>query len=509
VTRVLRIRGGLLLALSTRDFRLLWTGQLLSGLGSWMLLIAAPYKVFELTRSPAATGFAFAAGSATAVAFGPVAGVAVDRWDRRRTMMAVSLGQGGCILPVALVHQSGQVGIVYLALLAESALGQFYGPAEQALVPGIVGRAEELTSANALMSVGGAVTRLAGAPLGGIVFGTMGLPMAVAIDAGTYAATAGCLLLLRWRPVPRRASARRLRGAAAGFGEGLRHVSASRPLRRLLVAAAMFWAGNGAFTALLVPYIHLRLHGTAADVGFLWAATGAGFLIGAPLGRALHHRLGLRPLTATSLLITAAAYAIWFSIGDLGPVLLLAGLTGMSAMVFLITRLTCLQQCSPDPVAGRTYSIFFAVEAAAGLAGTATGGVLEMFGGFTAATAAAAVAIACSALTSALPATAARSETSPSPRPPGDRARRRPGRRLRTTASRSARPQAPRQRTPAATAASPNTASRAARSQPAARPEDGCVRQRDETGHVPKAVSREQRPATDFAAGGAASIESR
>ncbi len=67
--RVLRIRGGLLLALSIRDFRLLWTGQLLSSLGSWLLLVAVPYKVFELTRSPVATGFAFVAESVPAVVF--------------------------------------------------------------------------------------------------------------------------------------------------------------------------------------------------------------------------------------------------------------------------------------------------------------------------------------------------------------------------------------------------------------------------------------------------------
>jgi predicted MFS family arabinose efflux permease len=425
--RVLRIRGGLLLALSIRDFRLLWTGQLLSSLGSWLLLIAVPYKVFELTRSPAATGFAFIAESVPAVVVGPVAGVAVDRWDRRRTMMAVSLGQGGCILPVAFVHQPSQVAIVYLALLAESALGQFYLPAEQALVPGMVGRAEELTSANALISVNGAVTRLAGASLGGIVFATLGLPAAVAIDVGTYAAAAGCLLMLRWRPVPRggppclpvprRAALFRLPSVAPEFRAGLRHVSAARPLRGLLAAAAVFWAGNGAFTALLVPYIHLRLHGTAADVGFLVAATGAGYLGGAPLGRALYHHLSLRSLTATSLLITAAAFAGWFSVGELGLALLLAALTGMSAIVFMIARLTCLQQCTSDQLIGRTCSMFFAVEGAAGLAGTAIGGILVGLAGFTSTVAAAAATIAFAALIAALLATAASPGTCPLPAP--------------------------------------------------------------------------------------------
>jgi MFS family permease len=400
--RMPRIRRGLMLALSVRDFRLLWTGQLLSGLGSWLLEIAMPYKVFELTGSPAATGFAFVAGSVPATVIGPIAGVAVDRWDRRRTMLAVTLGQAGCILPVAFVHRPGQVAIVYLALLAESALGQFYQPAEQALIPGIVGRAEQLTSANALMSVSSAVTRLAGASLGGIVFAALGLPAAVAIDAGTYGAAAGCLLLLRWRPAPRRVVPRRMLGAVAEFREGVRHVAASRPRRALLAAAAMFWAGNGVFTALLVPYIHLRLHGAAADVGFLVAATGAGFLGGAPLGRALYHRFGLRPLSAASLLISAAAFDAWFSIGDLGLALALATLTGMSAMVFLIARLTYLQQCTPDPVMGRTCSIFFAVEGAAGLGGTAIGGVLAAVAGFTQTAAAAAAAIACAAAISAL-----------------------------------------------------------------------------------------------------------
>jgi predicted MFS family arabinose efflux permease len=247
------------------------------------------------------------------------------------------------------------------------------------------------------------VTRLAGASLGGIAFAALGLPTAVAIDAATYAAAAGCLLLLRFRPVPHRAAPRRLSNGAAEFREGLRRVSASRPLRGLLVAAAMFWAGNGVFTALLVPYIHLRLHGTAADLGFLWAATGAGFLVGAPLGRVLYDRLSLRPLTATSLLITAAAFGAWFSVGNLGLALVLATLTGMSAMVFLIARLTYLQQCTPDPVSGRTYSIFFAAEGSAGLAGTAIGGVLITFAGFGPAVAIAAAAIACAALISARP----------------------------------------------------------------------------------------------------------
>jgi predicted MFS family arabinose efflux permease len=394
------------LALRNRDFRLLWTGQLLSSLGSWLLLVAVPYRVFELTGSPAATGFAFTVASVPAFVIGPAVGVAVDRWDRRRTMLAVSLGQAACVLPLALVRRPDQIAIVYLALMAESALGQFYQPAERALIPGMLGRADELTSANALMAANGAVTRLAGASLGGVVFAVLGLPGLVAIDAATYVAVAACLALVRWRPTARPPSpGRNERGAraiVAEFGSGFRHLAARRPLWGLVSAAAAFWAGNGAFTALLVPYIQLRLHGGAGDVGFLIAATGAGYLAGAPLGRTLYRHASLRALVAISLLTTAAAFAAWFSVSNLEIALTLAAVTGMSAMVFLIARLTYLQQCTPDAVLGRASAICLAAEGLTGLAGTAVGGVLAGLAGYGWAVAAAAAAIAAAAVLAAL-----------------------------------------------------------------------------------------------------------
>jgi predicted MFS family arabinose efflux permease len=387
------------LALRIRDFRLLWTGELLSSLGSWLLLVAVPYKVFELTGSALATGITFIAESLPALVIGPVAGVAADRWDRRRIMLAVSLGQAGCILPVAFVHRPGQVTIIYAALIAESVLGQLYAPAARALIPSLVGRNEELTSANALSSASNALTRLVGAALGGILLAALGLTAVVLIDVGSYLASAGCIGLLRWRAVPRGEAEsgreqRAARAAAAELRQGFRHMAASRPLRGLLLAAAMFQLGNGAFTAALVPYIHLRLQGTAADVGFLIAATGAGFLIGAPMSRRLFHRVRLRMLASVALLITAAAYAGWFSTSNLAAALPLAALTGMTAMIFLVTRLTWLQRLTPGRLLGRASSAFAAAEGGAGLIGITLGGILTGLAGLTATVAAAGLAIA-------------------------------------------------------------------------------------------------------------------
>jgi predicted MFS family arabinose efflux permease len=382
------------LALRNSDFRLLWAGDLLSSLGSWLLLVAIPYQVFELTGSAAATGLAFAAQGVPAFVIGPAVGVAVDRWDRRRTMLVTSLGQAGCVLPLAFVHCADQIAVVYLALAAESALGQFYQPAQRALIPGMLGRADELTSANALIAASSAVTRLAGASLGGVVFAAAGLPALVTIDAATYVAVAGCLALLRWRAAAPGRDPHGARAIVAEFGAGFRHLAACGPLWGLVTAAAAFQAGNGAFTALLVPDIRLRLHGGPGDIGFLVAATGAGYLAGAPLGRALYARAILRVLVAGSLLATAAAYATWFSLSSLGLALGLAAMTGMSAMVFLIARLTYVQQRTPDAVLGRVSAICLAAEALAWVAGTAVGGVLAGLVGYGWTVAAAAAAIA-------------------------------------------------------------------------------------------------------------------
>jgi Na+/melibiose symporter-like transporter len=391
--------------LRDRDFRLLWTGQLLSNLGSWLLVVAVPYRVFQLTGSAAATGLAFVIGSVPSLALGPVAGMLVDRWDRRRTMLAVDLGRAGAILPLLLVREPGQLWLVYAALLVESALTQLFDPAAQALVPAMVGRSAELAAANALLSVVAAGSRLAGAALGGIVLAGGGLGALVAVDAATYVASAASLGLLRWRPAPERSAVRAGRSPDPPGTEvlqGLRHVIRSRRLRGLLVVTAMFLAANGAFTAVLVPYVRLRLHGAAGDLGLLLAATGVGFLAGAPLARAILRRVGPRATATSSLLAAGAGFLAWFGTGRLAPALALAAVTGAAATVFLICRRTHLQLLTPDRLLGRTGATFLTAEATATLAGTALGGGAAGFLGLTATADAAGVAILASAALAAV-----------------------------------------------------------------------------------------------------------
>src|SRR5438034_8376384 len=123
--------------LRTRNFSLLWWGGLISNMGDWMLLVGLSYEVYRRTEStlgPMGTVISFLIPS---ILLGSVAGVFVDRWDRRRLMVVVNLLQAAALLSLLLVDALG-LWVVYAMLATESALSQLFSPAQVALVPTIL-----------------------------------------------------------------------------------------------------------------------------------------------------------------------------------------------------------------------------------------------------------------------------------------------------------------------------------------------------------------------------------
>src|SRR5262249_51248553 len=124
--------------LRQRAFSLLWIAGLISLTGDWLIAVALPIYVYKLTGSPAATSAVVAVSVVAALLAGSVAGVYVDRWDRRRVLIGANLLQVGAILPLLAVDSADRVWIVLLVAFVESALGQFVAPAEHALLPALV-----------------------------------------------------------------------------------------------------------------------------------------------------------------------------------------------------------------------------------------------------------------------------------------------------------------------------------------------------------------------------------
>jgi MFS family permease len=311
------VRAGWAL-LRRRDFGLLWAGGLISETGDWFLLVGLPVWVLQITGSSLVTATVFLVGLLPSLVVGPLAGVLVDRWDRRRTLVAVSLAEAAFLLPLLAVDGRDDLWIVYLVMAVEAVLAQLNDPARNALVPSLVGH-DDLVPANALIALNGNLARLVGSPLGGVLVEVAGLPGLVVADAASFLLGAGLIALVRSRlteePVaPQRSSTGPglVRAVAGEWADGLRVVMGDRGLRWGLVVNGLAAVAQGIFTVLFVVFVARELGGDGGQVGLLRGVQAIGGLIGGALVVGLARRLEAGRLLGTSLLAFALVdLAIW------------------------------------------------------------------------------------------------------------------------------------------------------------------------------------------------------
>jgi predicted MFS family arabinose efflux permease len=211
----------------------------------------------------------------------------------------------------------------------------------RAVIPLIVGRGPDLGSANAWSTAARGMTRLAGAPLGGALYTALGFHWVVSLDTISYLISAGCIAALpalrsqRHEPtVPADSRGQRnraLRALAHDFATGIVCLLRARILAAMAGISALFLLGNGALTALLVPYVSARLHGTATTLGILYSALGVGHLLSAYPGRKLCASSRLRATLLGLLVSIVTPFAVFFNTSSPAAAaiaLRLAGLPG-------------------------------------------------------------------------------------------------------------------------------------------------------------------------------------
>src|SRR5438094_447416 len=150
------------------------------------------------------------------IAFGSVAGVFVDRWDRKRTMVVANLILTVAILPLVFVRSADEVWIVYLVAFTESLVARFLRPAEGAMLPRLVDKSD-LVAANALGSFASNTSRLVGPTLGGVIAGIYGLTAVAGFDSVTFAIAAALVALVRTSGAPGRVEPQDASAVAAGL----------------------------------------------------------------------------------------------------------------------------------------------------------------------------------------------------------------------------------------------------------------------------------------------------
>jgi MFS family permease len=354
--------------LRRRDFGLLWTGGLISETGDWFLLVGLPVWVLQVTGSSLVTATVFLVGLLPGLVVGPLAGVLVDRWDRRRTLVAVSLAQAAFLLPLLAVDGRHRLWVVYLVMAAEAALAQLNDPARNALVPTLVAR-DDLVGANALIGLNANLARLAGSPLGGLLVELAGLPGLVIGDAVSFLVGAALLGLVRRPPRAEPAQPREVSTAPAPPGvvgewvDGLRVTLGDRGLRWGLVVNGLAAVAQGIFTVLFVLFVTRELGGDGADVGLLRGVQAIGGLLGGLVVVGLARRLEPGRLLGVSLLVFAAVdLAIWN-----GPALttgewLYLGLfvaAGIPGIGFLTGLTALVQERTDEAYLGRVFATYY------------------------------------------------------------------------------------------------------------------------------------------------------
>lgn len=383
--------------LRQRDFTLLWLGGLISLAGDWVLNVGLPIYVFLLTQSVAATSLMLLAGAVPNVLLGSVAGVFVDRWNRKRTMVVTNLLLALGLLPLLLARTPDRVWIVYVVMFAESTIEQFFTPAENALLPALVGE-EHLVPANSLIALNRNLARLVGPAIGGVVAGFFGLNGIVLADAVSFLVAGLLIALIAVKAgvkAPEQAEQEPDNLAAAEAGAvarvwrewvaGLRVIVSVRTLAVLLAVFAFTALGEGVFGVLYPVFVNRVLHGAALQIGELMSAQAVGGLIGGVLvgwaGRRVTSRWIMGLCSVAFGLIDLAIFNTPAFFPDFRIEVALFVAVGIPGIAFMTGMQSLMQAAAPDAYRGRVFGALGTTIGLLSLIGTVVAGTItDRFG---------------------------------------------------------------------------------------------------------------------------------
>ena len=352
-----------------RSFVALWVGQMISFIGDYCNYLAIPIMVNRLTGSAMMVGLAVMATALPALLLGPIAGVFVDRWDRKWTMIISDVLRGVIVLSLLLVRSVDQVWIFYVEGFLVSCVSQFFFPARNAVLPLIVKEQDDLLPANGLMQVIQMFGLLAGPALAGFAIGLWGERIAFIANSAGYFASAAVLTLM---VVPRTTSTppgsgNRIQEVRAELLDGLVYLFGHRSTLGVLICMSVAMLGFGAIQVIWVPYLQSAFGVGATGLGIVDSIQGAGMLVGGVLlgfvaGKVSKTTLGSGGICLLGLGFAAMGFAPTFTI-----LIAISFVVGLAIVPAESALSTIMQLAVPDLKRGRVSSSLGAVTTAASL----------------------------------------------------------------------------------------------------------------------------------------------
>lgn len=367
--------------LRNRDFRLLWSGQFVSGLGSHASGLAFPLLLLSVTHSVAQTGLLVAAGGLSNILLPLPVGVLVDRWDRKKLMILSDVGRAVALGSIPLALATGHVSLPQLAAvtLVEGALQNVFGLAGSASLLRVVTE-KELGDAIALGSISGSASGVLGPSIGGLLF-TISRALPFLVDAISYSASALSLMFIRPEFQEKREAARRdFRGEIREGVSWLWHHPVLRFLAFLVAGLNFFSFG---YQLILIVRAQ-ELHAGAFAIGLLFAIGGVGGILGSLVASYLQRRFTfgtLMVLTTWGWALTWIPYALAPNLASLFA----AYIVGAPIVaIFLVVQSSYQLRLIPDELRGRVNSVLLlATVGLEPLSIALTGVLLQNFGAVT------------------------------------------------------------------------------------------------------------------------------
>jgi DHA3 family macrolide efflux protein-like MFS transporter len=369
--------------LLSRDFGLVWWGQLISQIGDSVTKLALLWFVYSITGSALKTTIIGVLQTIPPIAFGPLIGVYLDRLPKKPILITADILRALLIgvLPCTLSVESFTVEYLYVIVFLHAIATAVFGPALTASVPSLVPRSQ-FTAANALLQGTTSLGLIIGPVLSGIGIAAFSSQAVLCVNAVTYLVSAACLLPVRLAqpsiPVQIRPSFTR------DLMEGVRFAfMRQRTILLLIVTAALYSFGTSAFSTLFPVFGRKILDLGPVEVGYLWSALGVGLLIVS---------VGLVKLTAWDLnarmvgiaaasVISGVAMCLFVWAPNRVVATLLMGVIGGGLGVFTPIAWGALQELSPDHLVSRALTLYGASAMTAAIIGmTVFGWLTERFG---------------------------------------------------------------------------------------------------------------------------------
>lgn len=370
----------MLAVLRQRDFAFLWCGQLVSILGDMVLFIALPFYVYDTTGSTLATGTMFILQTVPRLIVGPIAGVFVDRWNRKRILVVSLLARAAvlCLLFVVALSD-GWLWLIYAVAFLLSTISLFFLPAKNAVIPTLVDE-QQLVPANSLNALSNGIATLLGPLAGGALLEFVGLTILVVFSLVAYLLSAGLMALIRMPSATSLvSSSRKATNWALVWRElvdGLQLMQRDRVIAAIMVVTALTSFGQGMISVLLIVFAKEVLGGGALALGWFVAAQGAGGLVGALSADRISRFLSPIQLIAIGPGLSGLLLVAIINVRLLIPITVGLGFAGLLMVNWTISQQTLLQSSVDDRFRGRIFGALSTITALLLLAGTALAAAL-------------------------------------------------------------------------------------------------------------------------------------